>query len=58
MRLSSERIKCLQKLLKELYGLEYTDKQAQEAGIAIMRFVVAKSHCPAHISIKKEKKNE
>ncbi len=43
MRLSSERITSLRKLLKELYGLEYTSEQAQEAGAAIVRFVVAKT---------------
>ena len=43
MRLSNERIKVLQALLKELYGLNYTDEQAQEAGMAIMRFKVAKA---------------
>lgn len=42
MRLSPERIKELQKLLKELYNLGYTDEEAQEAGLAIMRFVLVK----------------
>jgi hypothetical protein len=42
MRLSDERIKELQALLKELYGLDYTSEQAQGAGLAIMRFVLAK----------------
>jgi len=44
MRLSNDRIKSLQALLKELYGLEYTAEQAQEAGLAIMRFVAVKTH--------------
>lgn len=43
MRLRSERIKSLQTLLKELTGRDYTDEQAQEAGMAIMRFVIAKA---------------
>jgi hypothetical protein len=43
MRLSSERITSLQALLREKYGLELTDEQAQEAGMAIMRFVIAKA---------------
>lgn len=42
MRLSQERIKDLQKLLKEQTGKNYTDEEAQEAGLAIMRFVIAK----------------
>ena len=42
MRLSDERIKELQKLLKDELGLEYTEEQAQQAGLAIMRFVLAK----------------
>lgn len=44
MRLSSERIKTLQALLKELCNLDYTEEQAQEAGVAIMRFVAAKAN--------------
>ncbi len=43
MRLSSERIKSLQALLKELFGLEYTDEQVQQAGLAIMRFAAMKA---------------
>jgi hypothetical protein len=43
MRLSNERIKSLQALLYEKYGLELTDEQTQEAGFAIMRFVIAKA---------------
>lgn len=42
MRLSQERIRALQKLLKEQFDLDYTDEEAQQAGLAIMRFVVAK----------------
>lgn len=42
MRLSPARIKDLQSLLKEHYGLDYSDEEAQEAGLAIMRFVLAK----------------
>lgn len=41
-RLSQERIKELQKLLKEQTGRDYTDEEAQEAGLAIIRFVIAK----------------
>jgi hypothetical protein len=44
MRLSNKQIKSLQALLNELYDLDYSDEQAQEAGLAIMRFVVAKAH--------------
>lgn len=42
MRLSQQQISILQKLLKERFGLVYTDEQAQQAGLAIMRFFVAK----------------
>jgi hypothetical protein len=42
MRLSDERIKELKRLIKQEFGLDYTDEQAQEAGLAIMRFVLAK----------------
>ena len=42
MRLSPVRIVSLQKILKDQYGLEVSDEQAQEAGMSIMRFVKAK----------------
>ena len=42
MRLSQERIKALQKILKEQFDLDYTDKEAQQAGLKIMYFVAAK----------------
>lgn len=42
MRIHSDQIKSLQALLRQL-GLDYTDEQAQEAGIAIIRFVIAKA---------------
>ena len=41
-RISQELIKELQKLLKEQTGKDYTDEEAQEAGMAIMRFVLVK----------------
>jgi hypothetical protein len=43
MRLSDKRIKELQTLLKELFDLDYTAEEAQEAGLAIMRFVLVKT---------------
>lgn len=42
MRISQERIIELQKILKEEYNLDYTDEQAQEAGLSIVRFVLIK----------------
>lgn len=42
IRLSPKRIKELQKLLKEQTGKDYSDEEAQKAGLAIMRFVLAK----------------
>jgi len=41
-RISEERIRELRKLLKEQTGRDYTDEEAQEAGLAIIRFVIAK----------------
>ena len=52
MRLSPERIKELQKILKEQLGLDYTDEQAQEAGLAIVRFVLAKEQQKHEITTK------
>lgn len=43
MKLSNESIRSLKSIIKELYGLNYTDEQAQEAGLSIMRFVAAKN---------------
>lgn len=42
MRINSDQIKSLQAILQEL-GLDYTDEQAQQAGLAIIRFVIAKA---------------
>ncbi len=42
VRISPERIEELKKLLKEQTGKDYSDEEAQEAGQAIMRFVLAK----------------
>jgi len=39
-RISAEQIKKLQKLLEEQTGKDFTDKEAQQAGMAIMRFVL------------------
>ena len=44
MRLNPRQIRTLQCLLKSKSGLDYSDEEVQLAGIAIMRFVVAK-HC-------------
>ena len=41
-RISPARIEELQKLLKEQTGKDYSSEEAQEAGLAIMRFVIAK----------------
>ncbi len=54
MRLSDERIEELQALLKELFGLDYTAEEAQEAGLAIMRFVLVKTQRQQEILNNKE----
>ncbi len=43
MRLSEERVRSLQALLSKEVGLELTNEQTQEAGVTIMRFVIAKA---------------
>lgn len=43
MKLTDKRIEELQALLSEQLGLEYSRTQAHEAGLAIIRFVVAKA---------------
>lgn len=42
MRINPERIKALQDILREDFALNYSDEKTQEAGLAIMRFVIAK----------------
>lgn len=42
MRLSESRVQALQKILKDEFGLDYTDEVAQQTGLAIIRLVVAK----------------
>jgi len=42
MRISPQRIKVSQKLLKEQTGKDYSDEEAQQAGLAIVLFVIAK----------------
>jgi hypothetical protein len=56
MKLSGERIKSLQVLLKEQTGQDYTEQQAQEAGMAIMRFVIVKAQRKRELA--KFKENE
>lgn len=55
MRINHERIKALQLLLKDQYGLEYSDEQAQEAGMAIMRFLIAKAQHKSQQHSKEDK---
>jgi len=42
MRLSAGRIEELRQLLKSELGLDFDHEQAQQAGLAIMRFVISK----------------
>lgn len=53
MRLSKQQIKSLQTLLHEQLGLMYTDEEAHIAGLAIMRFVLAKERKTANQADKK-----
>lgn len=57
MRLSEERIRALQILLKKQTGRDYTDEEAQEAGMAIMRFVIAKAQRQRELANSEESKN-
>lgn len=58
MRLSNERIKQLQTLMREQHGLKLTDEQAQEAGMAIMRFVLTKAQRQQELNKRKEHEDE
>lgn len=60
MRISDKQIRKLQALLKDEFGLMYTDEEAQQAGLAIMRFVLAKErqiNQPINLQEKKDDKN-
>jgi hypothetical protein len=54
-RISPNRIKELQKLLKEQTGKDYTDEEAQEAGLAIIRFVLAKEQRKHELNKRQDK---
>jgi len=58
MRFSPELVRELQILLKEHYGVEYDAEQAQTAGIAIVRFVVAKRRRAGEQQVSKGNVNE
>ena len=58
MRLKPERVIALRELLKEL-GLDYSDEETQQAGLAIMRFALAKETRKRQLKmIKKEQIND
>ena len=42
MRLSASRVQALKKILKSEHGIDMTDEEAQQAGLAIVRFAAAK----------------
>ncbi len=54
MKLSEKHIKSLRPLLNDLCGQEFTDEQVQEAGMAIMRFVIVKAQRRRELSINEE----
>jgi len=56
VRISPEHIKKLQKLLKEQTGKDYTDEEAQEAGLNIMRFVLVKEQRRQELDKRQTKK--
>jgi hypothetical protein len=59
MRISDKRIAELQKLLKQHTGSDYDKEQAQQAGRAIIRFVIAKERRARELKINnKEISNE
>lgn len=57
MRLSDKRIKQLQTLLKEQFDLDCTPEQAQEAGLAVIRFVLAKTQRQRYLMNNKKEMN-
>lgn len=58
MRLNERRIKSLQVIMREKLGLELTDEQAQDAGLAIMRFLIAKAQRKQELVNYEENVNE
>lgn len=57
MRLSEKSVKSLRILLKERFGLDYTDEQAQEAGMAIIRYMTVKAQREQDLTNYKEYEN-
>jgi hypothetical protein len=55
MRLSKERINQLQILLLKTYNLDLSDEETQEAGLSIMRFILAKHFRKQINNVKKER---
>jgi len=43
MRLSDIQVKEIQRILKQGFGQDCTDEHAQEVGLAVLRFVIAKA---------------
>jgi hypothetical protein len=56
MRLKPERVIALKELLKEL-GLDYSDEETQQAGLAIMRFALAKETRKRQLKLTKMEQN-
>lgn len=51
-RISEKQLKKLKVLLKEQTGKDYTDEEAQQAGLAIIRFMAAKELRKAELVLK------
>lgn len=56
MRLGKECIKALQDLLKDESGVFFTAEEAQQAGLAIVRFIIAKQQ--RHLKQEEERSDE
>ena len=43
MRLSKDKINSIQQIMKDRFGKVLSDEEAQDVGMAVLQFVIAKS---------------
>lgn len=49
MRISKEKIKDIQSIMKNRFGTDISDEQAQEIGLATIAFLIAKVQSNPHL---------
>ena len=58
MRFSEDRIKNIQSIMKDQFGKDVTDEEAQQIGLAVLAFVIAKAeHEPIVLNLTEDEIN-